>query len=153
MLQNKIHTKGIINNQSFGMIKKQLFCHPYFQGELNYQIKTNLKMAITNKITGTVKDVFALSKSLAKVVKEEVVSFNNERNDYNDEEDEVRDSSSMFKYIETFEAKAKEVIATAFSGFKTSKSEEQEELEERIAALEAKLSKLVEESLEELRKD
>jgi len=106
-------------------------------------------MAITNIVTGTVKDVFALTKNIAKVVKEEVVGFNNENYDYDYEE---RDSSSLFKYFDTFESKAKEVIGTAFEGFKTSKKAEQKELEERIAALEAKLSKLVEESLEELRK-
>ncbi|WMX17268.1 MULTISPECIES: hypothetical protein [unclassified Aureispira] len=109
-------------------------------------------MAITDIVTETVKDVFALSKNIAKVVKEEVVGFNG-GDDYDYEEEESRDRKSMFKYIETFETKAKEVIASAFSGFKTSKSEEQEELEERIAALEAKLSKLVEESLEALRKE
>jgi hypothetical protein len=111
-------------------------------------------MAITNIVTETVKDVFAISKNIVKVVREEVVGFNNgSDDDYDYEEDESEDSSSMFKYIETFEAKAKEVIGSAFSGFKSSKSEEQDELEERIAALEAKLSKLVEESLEALRKD
>jgi len=109
-------------------------------------------MAITNKITETVKDVFAISKSIVKVVKEEVVGFNG-GDDYDYDYEEEEDSSTLSKYIETFESKAKEVIGNAFSGFKTSKSEEQEELEERIAALEAKLSKLVEESLEAIRKD
>jgi len=109
-------------------------------------------MAITKKITGTVKDVVAMTKNIAKVVKEEVVGFDNGRDDYDYDEDRSRDSSSLFKYLETFESKAKEVIGTAFEGFKTSKKAEQTELEERIAALEAKLSKLVEESLEELRK-
>jgi len=109
-------------------------------------------MAIINSVTETVKDVFAISKNIVKVVKEEVVGFdsgNDEHYNYQQEED----SSKLSQYIETFETKAKEVIGTAFSGFKTSKSEEQDELEERIAALETKLSKLVEESLEALRKD
>jgi phosphate uptake regulator len=111
-------------------------------------------MAIIDSVTGTVKDVFVLSKNIVKVVKEEVVGFNGGNDDdYDYEEESSVDTSSMFKYIETFETKAKEVIGNAFSGFTTSKSEEQEELEERIAALEAKLSKLVEESLEALRKD
>jgi phosphate uptake regulator len=109
-------------------------------------------MAIINSVTETVKDVFAISKNIVKVVKEEVVGFDGGNDDDYDYEEE-QDSSTLSKYIETFETKAKEVIGTAFSGFKTSKSEEQEELEERIAALEAKLSKLVEESLEAIRKD
>lgn len=108
-------------------------------------------MAIINSVTETVKDVFAMSKNIVKVVKEEVVGFNG-GDDY-DYDYEEEDSSTLSKYIETFESKAKDVIGSAFSGFKTSKSEEQEELEERIAALEAKLSKLVEESLEAIRKD
>lgn len=112
-------------------------------------------MAIINSVTETVKDVFAISKNIVKVVKEEVVGFNGGNDEhYNyEEQSESVDSNKLSKYIETFESKAKEVIGTAFSGFKTSKSEEQDELEERIAALEAKLSKLVEESLEALRKD
>lgn len=110
-------------------------------------------MAITSIVTERVKDVFAMSKNIVKVVREEVVGFNG-GDDYDyDYEDEEEDSSTLSKYIETFESKAKEVIGNAFSGFKSSKSEEQEELEERIAALEAKLSKLVEESLEAIRKD
>lgn len=112
-------------------------------------------MAIINSVTETVKDVFAISKNIVKVVKEEVVGFNggnDEHYNYEDKSESV-DSNKLSKYIETFESKAKEVIGTAFSGFKTSQSEEQDELEERIAALEAKLSKLVEESLEALRKD
>lgn len=110
-------------------------------------------MAIINSVTETVKDVFAISKNIVKVVKEEVVGFNGDNDGHYDYQDTEADSSKLSKYIETFESKAKEVIGTAFSGFKTSKSEDQEELEERIAALEAKLSNLVEESLEALRKD
>lgn len=103
-------------------------------------------------ITDTVKDVFALSKNIAKVVKEEVIGFEGSNN-YDYDYNEGVDTKSLFKYFDNFESKAKEVIGTAFSGFTTSKSEEQAELEERIAALEAKLSKLVEESLEALRKE
>lgn len=112
-------------------------------------------MAITDIVTETVKDVFAMSKNIVKVVREEVVGFDRGGDDYDYDYDggSSVDSKSMFKYIETFETKAKEVIGTAFEGFKTSKKAEQKELEERIAALEAKLSKLVEESLEALRKE
>lgn len=115
-------------------------------------------MAITKVITSTVKDVFALSQSLAKVVKEEVelkMKGGNEDDaeyDYNSSSSE-KYSTTLSNYFEVFETKAKDLVQTAFSGFQTSKSEEQEELETRIAALEEKLSKLVEESLESIRKN
>lgn len=111
-------------------------------------------MAITNIVTERVKDVFAMSMNIAKVVKEEVIGITNTNDDYDYDYDESKvDSKSLFKYFDTFETKAKEVIGTAFSGFSSSQTEEQAELEKRIAALEEKLSKLVEESLEALRKD
>ena len=118
-------------------------------------------MAITDMLTNTVKDVVAIGQSLAKVVKEEVEMKINNRYDDEDEYDYDYDSkaytsdyrSSLSTYFETFEAKAKDLIQSAFSGFSSSKSEEQEELERRIAALEAKLSKLVEESLNSIRKN
>lgn len=112
-------------------------------------------MAITNMITERVKDVFAMSKNIVKVVKEEVIGFDN-GSDYDYDYQETKsftDVKSLFTYFDSFETKAKEVINTAFSGFSTSQSEEQAELEKRIAALEEKLSKLVEESLEALRKE
>jgi hypothetical protein len=114
-------------------------------------------MAITKVITNTVKDVFAISQNLAKVVKEEVeLKMNRGAEDDDldyDYETSSREgySSSLSSYFEGFETKAKELIHSAFSGFQSSKSEEQAELEERIAALEEKLSKLVEESLENIR--
>ena len=112
-------------------------------------------MAITNVITNTVKDVFAISQNLAKVVKEEVeLKMNSGDDDLDyDYESSARENyrSSLSNYFEGFETKAKDLIHTAFSGFQSSKSEEQAELEERIATLEEKLSKLVEESLENIR--
>lgn len=115
-------------------------------------------MAITNMLTNTVKDVVAISQSVAKVVKDEIEMKVNNR--YDDEDDYDYDSKrslsdyrdSLVSYFENFEGKAKELIENAFSGFSSSKSEEQEELERRIAALEAKLSQLVEESLDSIRK-
>ena len=114
-------------------------------------------MAITNVITNTVKDVFAISQSLAKVVKDEVeLKMNSSKDDdFNDDYEKSSSSesyvSSLSSYFEGFETKAKDLIHSAFSGFQSSKSEEQTELENRIAALEEKLSKLVEESLENIR--
>lgn len=113
-------------------------------------------MAITNIITNTVKDVFAISQNLAKVVKEEVeLKMNGGKDDEldYDYDSSAREnySSSLSSYFEGFETKAKDLIQSAFSGFQSSKSEEQAELEARIAALEEKLSKLVEESLENIR--
>ncbi len=113
-------------------------------------------MAITNVITNTVKDVFAISQNLAKVVKEEVeLKMNSGADDDLDDDYEASAresySSSLSGYFEGFETKAKDLIHTAFSGFQSSKSEEQAELEDRIAAFEEKLSKLVEESLENIR--
>ena len=115
-------------------------------------------MEITNVITETVKDVVAISKSVAKVVKDEVeMYFDNKHDDIDEDvEGEEADSSiskSLFEYFGEFETKFKEVIDNTFTGFKTSKSEEQEELEARISVLEEKLSKLVEESLEAIKKD
>jgi hypothetical protein len=113
-------------------------------------------MAITNVITNTVKDVFAISQSIAKVVKDEVeLKMNSSKDEDFDYDDDKSSSesyvSSLSSYFEGFETKAKDLIQTAFSGFQSSKSEEQTELENRIAALEEKLSKLVEESLENIR--
>lgn len=116
-------------------------------------------MAITDMLTNTVKDVVAISQSLAKVVKEEIESKVNNR--YDDDEYDYNYNASSYQrdyrsklgsYFESFEEKAKDLIQTTFSGFTSSKSEEQEELERRIAALEAKLSALVEESLASIRK-
>lgn len=111
-------------------------------------------MEITNVITETVKDVVAISKSVAKVVKEEVEMYFDNKNE-EEVEGESADSASksLFEYFGEFETKFKEMLDTTFAGFKTSKTEEQEELEERISALEEKLSKLVEESLEAIKKD
>lgn len=111
-------------------------------------------MEITNVITETVKDVVAISKSVAKVVKDEVeMYFDNKQEEDVDGESADSMSKSLFEYFGEFETKFKEMIDTSFAGFKTSKSEDQEELEARISALEEKLSKLVEESLEALKKD
>ncbi len=115
-------------------------------------------MEITSVISETVKDVVAISKSVAKVVKDEVeMYFDNKHDDIDEDvEGEEADSSiskSLFEYFGEFETKFKEVIDNTFTGFKTSKSEEQEELEARISVLEEKLSKLVEESLEAIKKD
>lgn len=111
-------------------------------------------MAITNVITNTVKDVFAVGQNLAKVVKEEVeLKMNSKEDDDYDYDKSSSESyvSSLSSYFEGFETKAKDLVQSAFSGFQSSKSEEQTELENRIAALEEKLSKLVEESLENIR--
>ncbi|MFK7797033.1 MAG: hypothetical protein AB8E82_06235 [Aureispira sp.] len=113
-------------------------------------------MAITNVITNTVKDVFAVGQNLAKVVKEEVELKMNSKQDDDFDYDYDKSSSesyvsSLSSYFEGFETKAKDLVQAAFSGFQSSKSEEQTELETRIAALEEKLSKLVEESLENIR--
>lgn len=111
-------------------------------------------MAITNIITNTVKDVFAISQNLAKVVKEEVELKMNSGKDCDvDYEYSAREHyrSSLSSYFEGFETKAKDLVNSAFAGFQSSKSEEQAELESRIAALEDKLSKLVEESLDRIR--
>jgi BMFP domain-containing protein YqiC len=111
-------------------------------------------MEITNVITETVKDVVAISKSVAKVVKDEVeMYFDNKQDEDIDGESADSMSKSLFEYFGEFETKFKEMLDTSFAGFKTSKSEDQEELEARISALEEKLSKLVEESLEALKKD
>merc|ERR1712100_761391 len=104
-----------------------------------------IKMEITSVISETVKDVVAISKSVAKVVKDEVeMYFDNKHEDYDEDVDgeEAGSSKSLFEYFGEFETKFREVIDNTFSGFKTSKSEEQEELEARISALEEKLSKL-----------
>ncbi len=131
-----------------------------FQITSHYKINNNFLfiMAITNVITNTVKDVFALSQNIAKVVKEEIdLKLKGGKDDEDDidydydSSSKESSSSSLSSYFEGFEVKAKELVHTAFSGFQSSKSEEQAELEERIAALEAKLSKLVEESLETIR--
>ena len=113
-------------------------------------------MAITDMFTNTVKDVVAISQNLAKIVKEEIeLKVNNRDDDYDYDADAYQSEyrSSLYGYFETFETKAKDLIQTAFSGFTSSKSEEQEELERRIAALEEKLSQLVEESLSSIRKN
>ncbi|MCH2022930.1 MAG: hypothetical protein MK207_10680 [Saprospiraceae bacterium] len=115
-------------------------------------------MEITNVLTETVKDVVAISKSVAKVVKDEVELYFDKKNEDNDEvvegnAAESEDSRSLFEYLREFESKVKEVVDNTFSGFRSSKREEQEELETRISALEEKLSKLVEDSLDVLKKD
>jgi len=111
-------------------------------------------MEITNVFTETVKDVVAISKSVAKVVKEEVeMYFDNKKEEEVEGESAETDSKSLFEYFGEFETKFREMIDTTFAGFKTSKTEDQEELEARISALEEKLSKLVEESLEAIKKD
>lgn len=111
-------------------------------------------MEITNVFTETVKDVVAISKSVAKVVKEEVEMYFDNKNEEEVEGESAETSSkSLFEYFGEFETKFREMIDTTFAGFKTSKTEEQEELEARISALEEKLSKLVEESLEAIKKD
>lgn len=131
------------------MIRKlSISYHPFFK-------QNNLTMGITNVITGTVKDAVALSQNIAKVVKEEIElyldSSNNDESDYEGTAAEY--ANSVKQYIEDFEDKAKELIQNTFAGFKSSKTEEQEELEARISALEEKLSKLVEDSLEALRQE
>ncbi len=121
-------------------------------------------MEIANTIAERVKDVVALSKNVAKVVKEEVELYFDQKEaekdeeededyDYDYDEMEDEDSKTIFEYFEDFESKFRDLVENAFSKFNFSKSEEQEELEARIAALEEKLSKLVEDSLEALRKD
>ena len=116
-------------------------------------------MEITTVITERVKDIFTLSKSIAKVVKEEVEMYMNKDEDEDDsyesssKEELEDDKSSVMEYIQEFETKVKDLIQTAFTGFKSSKKEEQKELESRISALEEKLSKLVEESMEAFRKE
>ncbi len=115
-------------------------------------------MEITNVLTETVKDVVAISKSVAKVVKDEVEFYFDHKNENVDEDvegytAESEDSRSLFEYFKEFETKVKEVVDNTFSGFRSSKTEEQEELEARISSLEEKLSKLVEDSLDVLRKD
>lgn len=117
-------------------------------------------MQITSAITEKVKDAVALSKSIARVVKEEIEMYldkNNEDEEDTDEtsyeKEEKEDTKSVIlEYIETFETKAKDLIKNSFSGFTSSKKEDQAELEARIAALEEKLSKLVEDSLKAIRK-
>lgn len=115
-------------------------------------------MAISDMLTNTIKDVVAISQSVAKVVKDEIeMKINNrQEDDYDYDYDAKRNLSdyraTLTGYIENFESKAKELVENAFSGFSSSKSEEQEELERRIAALEAKLSQLIEESLNSIRK-
>lgn len=113
-------------------------------------------MGIANVIVDTAKDAVAITKSISKVVTEEVKLFMEEKrveNEAADFDDEVVDSKSLFKYFDDFESKARELVNNAFSGFKSSKTEEQEELERRISALEERLSKLVEESLDALRNE
>lgn len=118
-------------------------------------------MQITSVITEKVKDAVALSKNIAKVVKEEIELYLDKNNNEEDEDEDEKEEASCEKedaksvimgYIETFETKAKDLIKNSFSGFKSSKTEDQEELEARIAALEEKLSKLVEDSLKAIRK-
>lgn len=118
-------------------------------------------MQITSVITEKVKDAVALSKNIAKVVKEEIELYLDKNNEEDEDEDETNETSCeekedkksvVLEYIETFETKAKDLIKNSFSGFKSSKKEEQEELEARITALEEKLSKLVEDSLKAIRK-
>jgi len=115
-------------------------------------------MEITNVLAETVKDVMAISKNVAKVVKDEVEFYFDNKNE-NKEEDvegnaaESEDSRSFFQYFKDFESKVKDVVDNTFNNFSSSKSEEQEELENRISALEEKLSKLVEDSLDVLRND
>lgn len=111
-------------------------------------------------ITERVKDAVAMSKNIAKVVKEEIELYLENKKEANDsdaseccKEDEKEEAKSkVFEYIETFETKAKDLIKSTFTGFKSSKKEEQEELEARISALEEKLSKLVEDSLKAIKK-
>ena len=114
-------------------------------------------MAITDILTNKVKDVVAISQNVAKVVKDEIEMNLNNRNDDDHDYEEKRNFSdyraTLTSYFETFETKAKDLVQNTFSGFSSSKSEEQEELERRIAALEAKLSQLVEESLDSIRKN
>merc|ERR1712087_449149 len=99
-----------------------------------------IKMEITSVISETVKDVVAISKSVAKVVKDEVeMYFDNKHEDFDEDvegEEAGSSTKSLFEYFGEFETKFREVIDNTFSGFKTSKTEEQEELEERISALE-----------------
>ena len=115
-------------------------------------------MEITNVLTETVRDVVAISKNVAKVVKDEVELYFDQKNEDDDEgvegnAAESEDSRSLFDYFKEFETKIKEVVDTTFSGFRSSKTEEQDELEVRISALEEKLRQLVEDSLDVLRKD
>ena len=114
-------------------------------------------MEITSVISETVKDVVAISKSVAKVVKDEVEMYFDNKHDDIDEDVEGEEANSskksLFEYFGEIETKFKEVIDNTFNGFKTSKSEEQEELEARISVLDEKLSKLVEESVEAIKKD
>ena len=145
--------KTINHQQSIiGMIINLFLIIPFFK------IKNQLVMEITNVLTETVKDVVAISKSVAKVVKDEVELYFDKKNEDNDEvvegnAAESEDSRSLFEYLREFESKVKEVVDNTFSGFRSSKREEQEELETRISALEEKLSKLVEDSLDVLNKD
>jgi len=122
-------------------------------------------MEITNVLAETAKDVVAISKNVAKVVKEEVELYFDKKNLEGDEDiegnaAESEDSRSLFEYfkefetkVKEFETKVKEVVDNTFSGLRSSKTEEQEELENRISVLEEKLTKLVEDSLNVLNKD
>jgi BMFP domain-containing protein YqiC len=127
-------------------------------------------MEIVNVISETVKDVVALSQNVAKAVKGEVELYFEQKGEHEgegeneegveheedvDNEDEIEGEASkgVFEYLEDFEVKFKDLMNNAFTKFNFSKSEEQEELEARIAALEEKLSQLVEDSLEALRKE
>lgn len=111
-------------------------------------------MGITEVITGTVKDAVALSQNIAKVVKEEVSLYlDNQHEAYEYDGSAVEYSKKIKAYFDDFETKAKDLVSNTFAGFKSSKTEEQEDLEARISALEEKLTKLVEESLEALRNE
>ena len=127
-------------------------------------------MEIVNVISETVKDVVALSQNVAKAVKDEVELYFEQKGEHegegeneegveheegvdNGEEMEDEESKGLFEYLEDFEVKFKDLMNNAFTKFNFSKSEEQEELEARIASLEEKLSQLVEDSLEALRKE
>ena len=88
-------------------------------------------MQITSAITEKVKDAVALSKNIAKVVKEEIKLYldknNEEDKDKEKEKTEATEETScekeakddtksvILEYIETFETKAKDLIKNSFS--------------------------------------
>ena len=114
-------------------------------------------MEISNVISETVKDVVAISKNVAKVVKDELDIYFEQKNvateEVEGEQEGSLENKSLFDYWTDFDGKVRDVIQNSFSGFRSTRKEEQEELEARISALEEKLSKLEEESLAVIKKE
>jgi len=125
-------------------------------------------MEFVETVSNAVKDVVTVSQSMAKAAKEELDLYlenkklaaqENEAAEGQTEETassaeaETDATNNFFSFINDVEASIKKTVENNLPQFNYVKAEEYETLENRIEELEAKLSKLVEESLDAIRNE